>query len=296
MHAGVGRLGEDDARLHRRFWRLRDAIGGNGRDGLHADGPVLGGSKFKAGVRDRGCCSGVVAANEIRHYEGGRRCGWRGGEQQADIGAVDIRGAGLRRLGDNGFRRRCTVRHARHRAQVEAKFVDIETGDALRLAGDFRYRYTLRSEAVGDADSPFTADTGTGCGGLGKNVAERRGGTVKMLIDGNGQVRVDSFARGLGNIESAEIRHVDFCAVNGEMHSGNSGDERDEEQQQGDQNKLEEAKDQAPYSRVTGSSAYSIMKSIFAVFSSMAETEQYLVLERCTASSTLFGFTLPVTR
>src|SRR5579864_4214988 len=52
-------------------------------------------------------------------------------------------------------------------------------------------------------------------------------------------------------------------------------------------------------SRTRGGSIYStisILNEIFAVFSSMAETEQYFSLESFTASSTALRETLPVTR
>ncbi len=146
----------------------------------------------------------------------------------------------------------------------------------------------LRAEALTDAHLPAGAHDGS-CGRrLRYDARFRHYRTVEVIVDAHLQANGSRFTPGIGLAHTAKVRDLHFGAVNGEVHGGERRDHGNHHQQHQHQRELEEAKDHA--------SAYSMVKVIFAVFSSIAETEQYFSFESRTASSMLLWFTVPATR
>src|SRR6202041_1959626 len=122
-----------------------------------------------------------------------------------------------------------------------------------------------------------SAYDGSCCRRLCDDARFRHYRTVEVILDAHLQANRSRLAPCIGLGHPAKIRDLYFGAVNGEVHGGERRDHGDHHQEHQHQRELEEAKDH--------SDAYSMVKVILAVFSSIAETEQYFSLESRTASS-----------
>ena len=119
----------------------------------------------------------------------------------------------------------------------------------------------------------------TGSGRLGHDARFRHHCAVEVVVDAHLQAIGGGLAPGFRLGHPAEVRNFHLSAMDGEVHGRQRRHHGDHHQQHQHQRELEEPEDHA--------SAYSMVKVIFAVFSSIAETEQYFSFESRTASSML---------